>query len=276
MRAPPPDRTAGNGTDGDPGIDLLFLGTGTSLGVPVVGCECAVCRSPDPRDRRTRASVYLRTPECAWVVDTGPDFRAQCLRENIRAIDAVVYTHAHTDHVMGFDDLRPFCDLRRPLPIFASAATMDDLRRIYAFAFDGHHRYPGYVCPDPRVIDGPFALGATTVTPVPVLHGRTTVNGYLFARDGRPLVAYLSDCKTVPPAAIHALAGVDTLVIDALRAAPHPTHMNLAEALAVVGEIRPARTWFTHLSHDAGHAATAAALPADVAVAWDGLRLTVT
>lgn len=254
-------------------IELLFLGTGTSMGVPVVGCDCPVCLSGDPRDTRTRASVYVVTPEVSLVVDTGVDFRAQCLREGIRRIDAVLYTHAHTDHVMGLDDLRPFSGVERPMPIYASPDTMADLRRVFAFAFDGKHRFPGYVCLDPREIAGPFLLGETRVDPLPALHGRATVLGFLFSRGGVPLLAYLSDCKTVPEPTAERMAGVRVLVVDALRQTPHPTHMNFAEALAFSRKIGAGETWFTHLSHDAGHADSEALLPDGVRIAHDGLRI---
>ncbi len=254
-------------------LTITFLGTGTSMGVPVIGCDCEVCASTDPRDRRTRSSIYVETPEASWVVDTGPDFRAQALRENLRRLDAVVYTHSHTDHVMGFDDLRPFCHGGFDIPIHASAETMDDLRRVFVFAFNGENRWPGYVRPLPRLIAGDFTLGATTLTPLPVEHGRAHVNGFLFTRGGVPLAAYLSDCKIVPPAVIERIAGVRHLIVDALRIEPHPTHMNVAEALEVSRKVAPNQTWFTHLSHDLRHAELERTLPENVRVAFDGMKI---
>lgn len=146
-------------------MTLTFLGTGTSQGVPMIGCDCDVCRSPDPRDKRLRSSIYIETPECAWVVDTGTDFRTQALRENIRRVDAVVFTHSHTDHIMGFDDLRRFAYARGFMPVYASAETMRDLERVYEFAFKGLNPFPGYLKPQPHVVDGPFELGSTVITP---------------------------------------------------------------------------------------------------------------
>ncbi len=254
-------------------LSITFLGTGTSQGVPVIGCDCGVCTSCDPRDKRTRASIYVETPESAWLVDTGPDFRTQALRERIRRVDAVVYTHSHTDHIMGFDDLRPFCSGGRDLPVHASAETMSDLERVFYFAFNGENRWPGYVRPLPHVIDGDFALGGTTLTPLQVLHGRAHVNGYLFTRDGAPLAAYLSDCKTVPDAVIERIAGVRHLIVDALRNKPHPTHMSVSEALELSQKVAPARTWFTHLCHELGHAELEGTLPANVGVAFDGMKI---
>lgn len=256
-----------------PGLRITFLGTGTSQGVPMIGCNCAVCTSIDPRDQRTRSSIFVETPEARWVVDTGTDFRTQCLREKISALDAVVYTHSHTDHIMGFDDLRPFCHGHRELPIYASQATMNDLQRVFAFAFNGENRFPGYVLPVPHIVDGSFSLGATELTPLPVKHGRAQVNGYLFQRDGERLAAYLSDCKEVSAAVIEKIHGVRTLIIDALRWAGHPTHLTVEESLAVAHEVAPAKTWFTHLCHDLGHVETERRLPPNVGIAYDGLVL---
>jgi phosphoribosyl 1,2-cyclic phosphate phosphodiesterase len=252
---------------------ITFLGTGTSLGVPMIGCDCRVCQSTDPRDRRTRASIHIATPECAWVIDTGPDFRTQALRERLRRVDAAVYTHSHTDHVMGLDDLRPFCFGGLDMPVYASRKTMDDLERIFGFAFNGQNRWPGYLRPLPHVIEGPFHLGVTEITPLPGLHGRAHVFGFLFRRGGDPLAAYLSDCKEVPPEVRTEIRGVQHLIIDALRYTPHPTHMNVEEALAVASEVAPGHTWFTHISHDLLHSETEAALPAGVRIAWDGFKI---
>ncbi len=252
---------------------ITFLGTGTSQGVPVIGCDCEVCTSTDPRDKRLRSSIYVQTPEASWVVDTGPDFRTQALRERIRHLDAVVYTHSHTDHVMGFDDLRPFCHGGFDIPIYASAETMRDLERVFIFAFNGENRWPGYVRPLPHVVESDFVLGKTTLTPLRVTHGRAHVHGYLFTRGGVKLAAYLSDCKVVPPMVIERIAGVRHLIVDALRNEPHPTHMNVAEALEVSRQVAPERTWFTHLCHDMKHADVEAALPENVRVAFDSMKI---
>jgi phosphoribosyl 1,2-cyclic phosphate phosphodiesterase len=254
-------------------LSITFLGTGTSQGVPMIGCDCAVCLSTDPRDNRSRSSIYVRSPEAAWVIDTGPDFRSQCLREGVRALDAVVYTHSHTDHIMGFDDLRSFCASGRTLPIYAGAETMADIQRAFHFAFDGRNHFPGYVRPDPQLVDGPFFLGQTELTPLPVLHGRAKVFGYLLCRNGERLAAYLSDCKSVSESLIEKIAGVRHLIVDALRHKPHPTHMNVTEALELIEKVRPGQAWFTHLCHDLGHAQTEAALPEGVRIAFDGMQI---
>jgi phosphoribosyl 1,2-cyclic phosphate phosphodiesterase len=253
-------------------LQLIFLGTATSLGVPLIGCDCEVCQSPDPRDYRTRSSIYVETPECAWVVDTGADFRAQALRENIRRVDAVVFTHSHTDHIMGFDDLRRYSHDRGSIPVYASAETMRDLARVYEFAFNGQNRFPGYLVPVPHIVDGPFQLGETTITPLPVPHGRSTVNGYLFSRDGKKLVAYLSDCSAVPEPVVTEITGVEVLIIDALRHKPHPTHLSVSQALGVAEKVHPAQTFFTHVCHELSQASEAE-LPAGVGIAYDGLKL---
>lgn len=254
---------------------FTFLGTGTSHGIPMLACDCEVCRSADPRDKRTRTSAYVETPECAWVIDTGPDFRQQALRENIRRLDAVLLTHAHTDHIMGFDDLRAFSHGGKVLPVFGSVETLGQLRQAFSFAFDGRNRFPGYLLPDPRPVDSAFRLGETEIVPLPVPHGRMTTYGYLFIRGGRRLLAYLSDCKAVPDAVREQIAGVDTLILDALRHREHPTHMSIAEALETASAIRPRQTFFTHLCHDLAHAETEAALPEGVRIATDGLKITL-
>lgn len=252
---------------------ITFLGTGTSQGVPMVGCDCAVCASSDPRDNRTRSSIYVETPELAWVVDTGPDFRTQALRERIRRLDAVVFTHSHTDHIMGFDDLRPFCHGGRDLPVYASPQTMSDLERVYQFAFNGENRWPGYVRPSPCLVEGDFLLGRTIVTPLRLEHGRAAVNGYLFTRNGVRLAAYMSDCKRVPEEAVERITGVRHLIVDALRHTPHPTHMSVAEALELSERVGPGQTWFTHLCHEVRHAELEPALPKNVRIAFDGLKI---
>ena len=238
----------------------------------MIGCDCAVCHSSDPRDQRLRSSIYVETPEFAWVVDTGTDFRTQALRENIRRLDAVVFTHSHTDHIMGFDDLRRYSHDLGSIPVYASADTMRDLARVYEFAFNGLNRFPGYLVPVPHVIEGPFVLGQTTITPLPVPHGRTTVNGYLFSRRGRKLVAYLSDCSAVPDEIANQISGVEVLVIDALRHKPHPTHLSVAQALEVATRVQPGRTLFTHVCHELPQSEEAN-LPAGVGIAYDGLKI---
>lgn len=253
-------------------LTLTFLGTGTSQGVPMIGCDCEVCRSSDPRDKRLRSSVYIETPETSFVVDTGTDFRTQALRENIRRVDAVVFTHSHTDHIMGFDDLRRFSHARGSMPVYASADTMRDLERVFQFAFKAAKPIPYYLKSEPHVIDGPFQLGSTTITPLPVPHGESLVNGYLFSRDGEKLVAYLSDCSAVPDEVANAIVDVRALIIDALRHKPHPTHLSVNQALEVAARVRAQKTYFTHIAHELPQAAESQ-LPAGTHIAYDGLKL---
>jgi phosphoribosyl 1,2-cyclic phosphate phosphodiesterase len=253
-------------------LTLTFLGTGTSQGVPMIGCDCEVCRSPDPRDKRLRSSIYIQTPECAFVVDTGTDFRSQALRANIRRVDAVVFTHSHTDHIMGFDDLRRLAGARGHMPVYASEKTMRDLARVYAFAFEAVNPPPGYLKPEPHIVDGPFSLGETTITPLPVPHGRSPVNGYLFSRGGKKLVAYLSDCSEVPHDIAAKIEGVNALIIDALRPKPHPTHLSVDQAIEVARRVKPQRTYFTHIAHELPQSAEAD-LPPNTFIGYDGLKL---
>ncbi len=253
---------------------LTFLGTATSVGVPMIGCECETCRSNDPRDNRLRSSIWLRTPEMSWVVDTGPDFRTQCLRAGIRHLDAAIFTHPHMDHLTGFDDLRRFTiEPDQFLPVYGLPSCLAVLERMFEFAFNGENRYRGYLKPFPKPVHGPFHLGDTLVTPLPVQHGKVETVGYLFTRHGRKLCAYIPDAKVILPESLAALEGVDTLIIDALRYTEHPTHMNFAESLAVQALLQPRRTYFTHLMCEILHARDEPLLPPGVKLAYDGLEL---
>jgi phosphoribosyl 1,2-cyclic phosphate phosphodiesterase len=242
----------------------------------MVACDCPVCRSTDPRDNRTRSSIYVKSPEIVFLVDTSPDLRAQVIRENIMRVEAVVYTHEHADHIFGFDDLRRFCDENGGvMPVYAPSDTLQRLQMTFDYAFDPKLKIRGYVHAEPHVIDGPFQLGGWTLTPLPVPHGRFTTNGYLFEREGRKRLVYLSDCKSVPDAVKSLIRDVPLLIIDGLRDAPHPTHLTVAEAIEVAREVGAGQTYLTHLTHEKSHAQRLAELPEGITLAYDGLRLRV-
>lgn len=256
-------------------LEITFLGTGTSVGIPAIGCDCETCRSTDPRDKRTRSSIWCRTPDMSWVVDTGPEFRIQCLREGIRHLDAALFTHPHMDHVTGFDELRRFTvGADDEIPIYALPSCLAVLERMFLYAFNGENRYRGYLKPFPKPVHGVFHLGGTHVTPLPVQHGKVETIGYLFARGGEKLCAYVPDYKIFSDEALSALHDVDTLILDALRFTQHPTHANIEESLVLVEKIRPRQTWFTHFQCEVMHERDEPKLPPHVRFAYDGLRLT--
>jgi phosphoribosyl 1,2-cyclic phosphate phosphodiesterase len=255
-------------------LSVTFLGTGTSMGVPVILCECRVCHSPDPRDHRWRSSVYLQTASASWVIDTGAEFRLQALRAGIQKLDAVIYTHAHADHVVGFDDLRRYSSANHDrMPIFASPTTLEHLDRMFHYAFSGEAKFPSYVQPEPRVIEGSFWLGENEIVPIPVEHGNIHTFGFLVRSANRSIFAYISDCKVVPEEGIKQLRGVDTLVLGTPLWRSHFSHLSLEEGIALSAKIRPRQTIFTHLSHDFLHAETEKLLPPGCSLAYDGLEL---
>ena len=256
-----------------PAAKVLVLGTGTSHGVPMIGCECDTCRSTDPRDSRLRASIYIQVDSGPSVlIDTTPDLRTQALTHRLKRVDAIVYTHSHADHVMGLDEVRRFNVLQKSaIPCYGDERTLADLRRIYAYVFTPDAPRGGGI---PQIVTarvvGEFCLGAATFVPVPVLHGSRTILGYRIGS-----FAYLTDCSAIPDSSWPLLTGVRTLVLDALRERPHPTHLSLQQALAVVERLQPERAFFTHMCHDLPHAATCARLPPSAQLAYDGLTFEI-
>lgn len=248
---------------------LLFLGTGTSVGVPVVGCSCPTCTGGSPRNNRTRTSVALGLPGGTLLIDTTPDLRSQLLRERIGRVDAILYTHDHVDHVYGLDDVRPLCfQSGRPIPALCEERVERRIRRAFDYAFEPLS-VPGGGVPKiefKRISTEPFEVLGAEVTPLRLHHGVCDVLGFRFGN-----LAYCTDTNLIPDETWPLLAGVDTLILDCLRPARHPTHFSLDEALAVAGRINARRTLFVHMSHDIEHAAVAAGLPAGVELAYDGL-----
>lgn len=255
-------------------LTLLFLGTGTSTGVPLVGCTCPVCRSKDPLNNRLRSSILLRSETTALLVDSGPDLRQQALRHGITSIDAVIYTHGHLDHVSGFDDMRAFgWDTDDRLPLYAGPGTLSMLKRMYDWAFSPSNTRRGYVRPDPHNHGGnPFTIGDFHITPVPVLHAQTETWGYIFEWDGLR-VGYACDVKEIPASSQTLFTGMDVLILDALRHKDHPTHLTVQESLDLMQTLSPKRGFFTHMGHEIDYQTLRASLPPYLMPAYDGLSL---
>lgn len=253
--------------------EIVILGSGTSMGVPTLGCSCAVCTSSDPRDTRSRPSIAVQWQTHTVIIDTGQDFRQQALREHIADIDAVLYTHAHADHILGMDDLRPLTFRRpTPLPLFADDATAAVLHRVFEYTFSPDAKYPTRARVELRPLNGheSVEIAGLRFQRVPVLHGDATVAGYRFGS-----AAYLTDMNAVPDSSMPMLRDLDVLIIDALRWHHHASHNNVQQALGWIERIQPRRAYFTHIAHELEHAKTEAGLPPNVRLGYDGLRLPI-
>jgi phosphoribosyl 1,2-cyclic phosphate phosphodiesterase len=252
---------------------LVILGSGTSHGVPQIGCGCATCTSTNPKNQRTRCSVALGLPAGNLLIDSPPELRSQLVREGIGLVHAVLYTHDHADHLFGLDDLRIFSQyLGSDLPVLCRPVVEDRIRKAFDYAFDPVTRqYPAGGVPRlafRQIGFEPFEVLGATAVPIPMRHGRCEVLGYRFGN-----VAYCTDTKGIEPASMALLQGLDVLVLDALRYRPHPTHFSLEEAIAVARQLAPRRTLFTHICHDLEHEAVNASLPPGMELAYDGLRV---
>ena len=255
-----------------PDLTLTFLGTGTSNGVPIIGCGCDVCRSPDPRDKRGRTSAVVRDglDDRVYLIDTATELRLQAIAAGLDRVDAVLFTHAHADHTGGFDDLRRFNELQHQhIPVYADPTTAAMLRERYAYTFSDLYPFYGGK-PDLILheIDGPFDVLGHEVIPIPVLHGRLPITGFRFAD-----LAYVTDAKEIPDSSLALLVGLDVLVLNALRARSHPTHLSIAEAVEIIEKVKPRRAYLVHLSHESSHVEAQRLLPPGIEVAVDGLTV---
>jgi phosphoribosyl 1,2-cyclic phosphate phosphodiesterase len=249
---------------------LTVLGSGSSMGVPTLGCNCAVCQSKDPHDRRTRPSVMIEYAGKVVLIDTSPDFYAQAIRERIARVDAVFYTHTHADHILGIDDLRPLSYRHKPqkLPLYARPDAAAFLRKMFGYIFDADYKYGSLPQLELRPIDDPVELFGARFEPVRLIHGEAEIYGFRFGS-----AAYLTDHSEIPEASFRQLEGLDILFLDALRHTPHPTHSTVQNSLRIVSRVKPKRAFFTHICHDLAHEATNATLPPNVRLAYDGMKL---
>lgn len=239
------------------------------MGVPTIGCSCSVCTSGDPHDRRTRPSIMLQYDGRCVLIDTTPDFREQAIREQITHIDAILYTHAHADHILGLDDVRPLSFRNEgKIPLYANESTATALESIFRYIFDANYKYGGIARVEMKRINGAVQLFGALFEPVEILHGEACIHGFRFGR-----AAYLTDFSQIPPHSMERLRELDILFLDALRHRPHPTHSTVENSLRLVQELKPRRAFFTHISHDLAHEETNRNLPAHVRLAHDGLKL---
>jgi len=249
-------------------MKVTFMGSGTSMGVPTIGCPCSVCTSEDPKNKRTRPSLLVNVRGNNFLIDTATDFRQQAIRENLKRIDAVLYTHGHADHILGLDDLRPFNYFQRMhIPCFGNEPTMNYICSMFSYVFTNPQ--PGGSIPriEPRIISERFEFLGVEIQPLPVLHGKIPVNGYRIGK-----LSYITDCSEIPDSTYRLLEGTSVLILGVLRYEPHQTHLYVDSALEIIRRVRPDQTYFTHLSHDFDHERTDAELPDGVNLSYDGLN----
>jgi phosphoribosyl 1,2-cyclic phosphate phosphodiesterase len=253
-------------------LRIVVLGSGTSVGVPMIGCQCAVCASPDPRDKRLRPSILVRYGARNVLIDTTPDFRGQALRAGLDHLDAILFTHAHADHIMGLDDVRPLnARQRAAIPVYGSPETIAVIKRCFAYVFDGQGGDASLPRLEMHTLDGePFELFGLRVTPIPVMHGESRIYGFRFGD-----AAYVTDQSDIPPESLEKLRNLDVLFLDALRHSRHRTHSTIGQSLAWVEQLAPARAYFTHICHDLPHEPTQRTLPPNVRLAYDTLEISV-
>ena len=248
---------------------LTVLGSGTSMGVPTIGCSCRVCTSTDPHDKRTRPSILLEYDGHVVLIDTTPDFRQQAIREKITRLDAILYTHAHADHILGLDDVRPLSFMHEGrIPLYAHENAAASLENIFRYIFKSDYKFGGIARVEMNRINGPVELFGVRFEPIAIIHGEAEIHGFRFGS-----AAYLTDFSEIPTASKEQLRGLDILFLDAPRHRPHPTHSTVENSLKLVDELKPRRAFFTHISHDLSHEETNQSLPEHVRLAHDGLKL---
>lgn len=253
-------------------MEITFLGTGTSHGVPVLTCSCPVCTSSNKKNKRTRSSLWVQTREASILIDTATEFRLQALAAGIARVDGVLYTHCHADHVFGFDDLRVFSKLTKGhIPVYGNEPTITELREVFSYAFRETQKGGGKPRVETRVINGPLRIKGVKVEPIPVFHGNLPILGYRLGK-----LAYLTDCSRISAQSLQLLQDLDVLVLGVVRYEPHPTHMHLEQALQLVEQLKPQQTYFTHISHLLEHEQVNKALPDGVCLAYDQLKINIT